>query len=365
MLARVEEELRALWSTEPAPGEMPRARACTMNLVVVASSPAIAARWVPVVEEVILSIPARALVVGLDPDGADGLDATVSAVCAPAAGGGVPVCSERVTLDAHGAVCERIASCITALCTSDVPTTLVWVGRVHVGDPVFEPLAREASRIVLDASLGSLAGLASLASWMRARAAPDRAGLADLAWTRLAPWQELCARMFDDPGCRALATRVTGVTVVQASERGAALGAEGTLLLGWLATRLGWRAGTVAGKLRLMRPDGGAVSTSLRADVASTAAAGSIQAVHIDATSEGVSLRACVEREADADAATWTMEVTGSGAEPRRIVQHVRLTRWTDASSLERTLHRPTRDPALADAAAWADELGAEELACA
>jgi hypothetical protein len=34
------------------------------------------------------------------------------------------------------------------------------------------------------------------------------------------------------------------------------------------------------------------------------------------------------------------------------------------ARLLERTLHRPPRDEALAEAAAWADELRGEELAC-
>jgi glucose-6-phosphate dehydrogenase assembly protein OpcA len=365
VLARVEEELRALWSATPAPGEMPRARACTMNLVVVAPSPALAASWVPVVEEVILTIPARAVVVALDPDGADGLDASVSAVCAPSAGGGGPVCSERVTLEAGGAVCERIASCVSALCTSDVPTTLVWIGRVHVDDPVFEPLARDACRVVLDASQGSLAGLASLASWARARAEADRAGLADLAWTRLAPWQELCARMFDEPHLRALAWHVTGLTLVQASGKGTPLGSEGTLLLGWFATRLGWRAGTLAGKLRLSRSDGAPISASLRADSASKAPAGTLQVVRVEASSGGASMRAAIERDPGSDAATWRLEVTGADGETRRIEQHVRLTAWTPAALLERTLHRPTRDPALAEAATWADELGGEELACA
>ena len=39
--------------------------------------------------------------------------------------------------------------------------------------------------------------------------------------------------------------------------------------------------------------------------------------------------------------------------------------RWAKATLLDRTLHRPTRDPALEEAAAWVDELRGEELACA
>jgi hypothetical protein len=55
--------------------------------------------------------------------------------------------------------------------------------------------------------------------------------------------------------------------------------------------------------------------------------------------------------------------VTSAGA-TQRIEQHVRLRASGLAGLLERTLHRPTSDPALAEAAAWADELRSEELAC-
>ena len=38
ILGRIERELRDMWSAQLAPGEAPRSRACTMNLVVAASS---------------------------------------------------------------------------------------------------------------------------------------------------------------------------------------------------------------------------------------------------------------------------------------------------------------------------------------
>lgn len=364
VLARVDEELRALWSAPPVPGATPRARACTMNLVVVAATQAMAEGWIPIVDEVLLSIPARAIVVGLDPDAAPGLEASTSAVCAPADGGGPAVCSERVTLAARGGVCERIASCVATLCATDVPTTLVWLGRVHVEDPVFEPLARDAQRIVLDAAQGSVGSLASVVYWTRARAEADRPGVADLAWTRLAPWQEMCARMFDEPRLRALASSVTGVTLVQSSRPGAPMGAEGSLMLGWLATRLGWRAGALAGKLRLQRRDGQHVHASLCGDASGKATADSLVAVRLEASAGGLRVRGSIERDAAGDSATWRLETTGDGGEPRRMEQHVRMHLTAPTVLLERTLHRPIRDPALADAAAWADELGGEELAC-
>jgi hypothetical protein len=364
VLARVDGELRALWATEP--GETPKARACTMNLVVVAATTALAEQWLPIVDEVLLGTPARAIVVGLDGSGADGLEATTTAVCTPGNGGPL-ACSERVTLTARGAVCGHVPSCVAAICATDVPTTLVWLAD-HGGDALFDPLARDASRIVLDAAEGSVGGLARAVSWARARAAADRPGVADLAWTRLAPWQEMCARMFDEPRLRTLAAHVTRVSLVQASEPGARLGADALLLVGWLATRLGWKAAPAgpAGPLTLLREDGGRVDVLTNAGDGSKAPRQALLAVRLEASSGEVTLRGEIAREpGDADAATWRLEVTRPGADPDRLEHHVRLRVAGTAGLLERTLHRPTHDATLADAVTWADELSGEELACA
>ncbi|MGH7296727.1 MAG: OpcA/G6PD domain-containing protein, partial [Polyangiaceae bacterium] len=174
--------------------------------------------------------------------------------------------------------------------------------------------------------------------------------------------------MFDEPGLGEVAAHVSGLTLVQAG-RGAQLGVEGTLLLGWLATRLGWKAGALAGKLRLQRPDGGTVHTSLRGESASGAVtagtAGALQGVSIEASYGDTAVRGGIERDATGDAATWRLEVTAAGAGTRRFEQRVKLSLSTPVALLERTLHRPARDAALSEAATWADELRDDELACA
>jgi hypothetical protein len=367
VLARVDEELRGLWAARPAPGEMPTGRARTANLVVVASTPALAQAWGAILDEVVQNVPARAIVVGLDPDGADGLEASVSSVCSPGGGGAPGVCSERVSLVARGAMCGRVPSVARSLCLSDVTTTLVWLGRVHTDDPAFAPLAEDAGRIVLDAAQGSIASLANVVYWTRARAAGDRPGLADLTWTRLSIWQEMCARMFDEPRLRALAAHVTAVTVTQASEAGARLGPEGALLLAWLATRLGWKAASLGGKLRLLRADGAPVKVALRA-LPGSMEAPRLQALSIEASEPGeggLAMNGRITR--DDEAATWTLEVippSGSG-ERSRLEHRIRMVASETAALLERTLRRPLRDEALVDAVAWADQLRGEELACA
>jgi glucose-6-phosphate dehydrogenase assembly protein OpcA len=389
VLARVDEELRALWAAPSPPGELPRARARTANLVLVAGTVDLADAWRSIVDDVVQNVPARAIVVGLDADGPDSLEADVTAVCSPAGGGALAVCSERVALTARGALCANVASVVGSLCLADVPTTLVWIGRVHVDDPAFAPIAAESGRIVLDAAQGSLGSLANVVYWARARAHAERPGVADLAWTRLAPWQELCARMFDEPRARALASRVTRVAITQASQPGTPLGAEASLLLGWLATRLGWRPASMAGKLRLLRADGAPIAVSLRARPARDGAAqGPLLALDLEAAGPELAVHGSIVR-GDDDNATWTLEVgppsdgklqaagarapddvggvggrTDRGGGSRRLEQRVRLRESQTARLLERTLRRPVYDDALVESVAWIDELRGEELAC-
>ena len=361
VLAQVETDLRALWTTPPAAGQAPKTRACTMNLVVVVARAALD-RWGPIVDEVLQEVPARAVVVGLDPEGDDALEASVSAVCTP--GSGTIVCSERVTLQIGGSLCARVASCVDAVCASDVPTTLVWPGRVRVDDPAFAPLARSSYRVVLEASNGPIASLGNVLRWAQARPAGERPGVAELAWTRLAPWQEFCARMFDDERTRPLASAVTRVRLVQALAAGATLGTEGALMLGWLGTRLGWKASSMAGKLQVLRSDGAPIQAQLQAAAsAATAARGALLAVEIEASRGTVVVRGEVARSADA-AGTWRLAITTAG-ETQRVEQHVRTFDGDAARTLERTLRRPVLDEALAESVAWAAELGGDDLACA
>jgi glucose-6-phosphate dehydrogenase assembly protein OpcA len=59
----------------------------------------------------------------------------------------------------------------------------------------------------------------------------------DLAWLRSAPWRERIAMSFDPPALRPELGRITAVTVRHHPDSAAA----GLLLVGWLASRLGWR----------------------------------------------------------------------------------------------------------------------------
>jgi glucose-6-phosphate dehydrogenase assembly protein OpcA len=371
LLARLDKELRDMWDGPPESTAAPRTRVCTTNLVVVASGRDVANRYVSVVDEVRQSMPARAIIVTLEPEGLDQLDGDATAVCSVADSGSM-VCSERVRLFASGGACARISSSVETLLVPEIPTSLVWLGRVHPGDPVFRALALDAQRVVLDTEYTSLTSLMHLARWAREDAA--RPHIADLAWTRLGAWQEMCARFFDAPRLRQFAQKVTKVSIVQASERGARLGSEGALLLGWLATRLGWKASRLGGALRLVRPDGGTVGLGLGSvDRPPVVAPAALAKVTIEAEVSGKKLVGTVARAlgsgstpdnggktTDADVVVWTLSESGESP----IEQSLRLSTNQAASVLERTLRRPAFDPALAESVAFAEPIFEDGIPC-
>ncbi|WP_394849481.1 glucose-6-phosphate dehydrogenase assembly protein OpcA [Pendulispora brunnea] len=365
VLSRLERELRDLWV--PQPGEPVKSRVCAMNLIVVAGSHKLAEKYTHIVDEVTRGIPARAIVVTIDPEAPSGLDGDVTAVCTVTEGAQI-VCSERLRLTAAGALASRAGSAVEALLVPEIPTVLVWLGRVHVEDPVFLSMTREADRVVLDTEYTSLTSLLALARWAREK--PGRPSVADMAWTRVAPWQEMFARFFDEPKLRGHAKRITTVTISQASEAGARLGSEGALILGWLATRLGWKVQRVGGHSRFVREDGEQVVVKLNAvprpeGVAPAALAG----MAFEAESGGFVAAGSIERTLrsglegatpDADVLTWKLDVDL----PSATEQTVRLSTNRGARVLERTLQRPAVDLTLDESAHFSEKIEEEGLSC-
>jgi glucose-6-phosphate dehydrogenase assembly protein OpcA len=356
IIARLEREVRELWVG--LPGELPKSRVCMMNLVVAVTSRAIADRYTTVVDEVTATLPSCAIIVALESAAPTRpLNGSATAVCTPGSGGAV--CSERIRLDACGSVCARVASAVEALIAPEVPTTLVWLGPVRAGDEVFTSMAENAERVILDSEYTSATSLLELARWSREE--EGRPAFADMAWTRISPWQNLCARFFDDPRTEH-AGAITRVTIHQASEAGAPLGSEGALLLGWLANRLGWRADRSGGALRVRREDGQEVQVQVRAVPRPEGVAPlALASLTVESSTGGVALKGTIDRELasgvemsgktpDADILTWRLDVSGQAV----IEQRVRLRANKGARVLERTLHRPVVDPVLVEAVEFA-----------
>ena len=365
VISDIQSQLRQSWA--PPSGDGPAmTRVTTMNLVVVSTNPGSVERYTHIVDDVVQTIPARTLLVSIDPSNPDStLQGDATAVAAAAEG--TNVWSERIRLFASGDTSFRIASAIEALLIPELPTAVVWLGRVHVSDPTLQSLAELSQRFILDTEYTSITSLLALANWMRDES--NHTYVADLAWTRLSPWHELVARFFDRDAA-GLAGAIDEVTITQASDKGAKLGSEGALLLGWLGSRMGWKVTRLGGRLTFSRPDGKPVRVSFKAiprpeGVAPLALAGfSLKSTVGDDSLEGSIVRDLASgldsATVDADVLVW--RVLRSGSPPHE--QHVRLGSNKGAKWLTRTLQRPANDPSLTESALFACDFYDDDVVC-
>jgi glucose-6-phosphate dehydrogenase assembly protein OpcA len=158
------------------------------------------------------------------------LDARVMIVSeAASAPGELALLHETVVVELGDRHLDDLLTIADPLVVTDLPT-LLWSPHGHheivsellalsqavLLDSVDEPLAREA----LD----------------RAGELSKQAYVVDLAWLRSTPWRERVAASFDPVWLRRELGMISGVTVRHHPESTAAA----TLLVGWLASRLGW-----------------------------------------------------------------------------------------------------------------------------
>jgi glucose-6-phosphate dehydrogenase assembly protein OpcA len=133
----------------------------------------------------------------------------------------------------------------------------LWIGEQHLDnlltivDPLIVPdLATLAwSPHGYEEAVDSLVGLAGVvmvdsvqageprAAISRVQRLLDHAYVVDLAWLRSAPWRERIAATFDPPRWRAALGEITSVTIRHHPDSSV----SGAMLIGWLATRLGWK----------------------------------------------------------------------------------------------------------------------------
>ena len=138
--------------------------------------------------------------------------------------GGREVCVEEVTLEVCGRARHHLDSLVLPFTLPDLPVA-VWLPErlPSAGDPLLEA----ADRVFVDTRVvGDQAGaLTRLASLTR------RLAVTDLSWTRLKPWRELLAMLFEGRRYRPFLDGVQHVEV---------LGHAGPrhLLGGWLMSRL-------------------------------------------------------------------------------------------------------------------------------
>jgi len=221
------------------------ARASVLNLVVHASREVHARRAAATIGELAQRHPSRAIIVHADRDRSKGVEASLAMHChLPATDAARQVSYEQILIRARGDSDERLASAVIPLLLPDLPVFLWWTGTPPLDERLFDDLLAFADRFIVDSAdfarpdvtLPRIAGICA--------SGHGRYGVTDFNWARLTPWRDLVAGFFDVPEWRAFLPHVTGLRV------GFAVDADGRdihpsqahLLIGWLASRLGWKA---------------------------------------------------------------------------------------------------------------------------
>ena len=180
--------------------------------------------------------PARAVVFIADPEGESNVDVGLSAFCHARGGGGAQVCAEQITIHAEGPPAVHLESLAGPLLIPDLPVFLWYPGAFSPRSPEFAAMAELADRVILDSAasedyetcLRQIAGLIE---------DPSTPAIGDLQWVGLSPWRALLADTFGAP------ERAGELEKIERAEVLYAPGGENRalLLIGWLASTLGWR----------------------------------------------------------------------------------------------------------------------------
>lgn len=240
-VAAIERALGQLWAEEEngaAAGRRTLTRACMSNLVVFCSLPEDTGAVIEDLGAIVEQHPARVLLLMAGTLGEpDAIEAYVSAQC-HLVGGGKQVCSEQVRLSAGVSATARLPSVVRSLLMADLPTALWWVAPAAppLAGAVFDDLADMAGQVIYDSSRwrDPEAGVNAVAGWRSRR---GKCGFADLDWRLLKPWRRVIAETVDPALVPGALSSLRSVTIDYAG----ATTVQSWLLVGWLASRLGWR----------------------------------------------------------------------------------------------------------------------------
>jgi len=175
--------------------------------------------------------PSRTILCAVEA-GRTSLDAWATMSAEPTEGD-ICLAHEHVEIEIGPSHLPHLDTIVDPLLVTDL-STVVWSPHGH--DEAVDSLVAHAQVVLLDSvddpdierALGRAANLA------------DRAYVVDLAWLRSTPWRERISASFDPRPLRPLLRSISGVTIRHHPDSAAAA----LLLVGWLATRLGWEVGT-------------------------------------------------------------------------------------------------------------------------
>lgn len=250
----IERQLGLLWEHSDAG----KVRASLVNLVIYSEGPDAIVANTPLLAEIAAGHAFRALLVQGKPDAEkSGVRAWITAHCHLREAGKKEICSEQITFELDGPAAERLPSIVFSHLDTDLPLYLWWQGDLHaVPDP---QLWGWVDRLIVDSNSWKDPGAQFRILGEVQSAVRPRSAVCDLNWTRLFHLRYAVAQIFDLPAALDRIDRIDSLEIIHAP--GSRLTAW--QMLGWLASRLGWRLKPGRREPVLLRSDGGEIALRL------------------------------------------------------------------------------------------------------
>jgi glucose-6-phosphate dehydrogenase assembly protein OpcA len=209
-------------------GQNASARIATMNFVIFVDDSAHRSWVVERAARVAGKHPSRSIV--LD-SSAPGIGVEVSTSVSSLGNG--TVVNEHVSIGVKELDHASIIRLTQELCVPGVPMFLWWSGARFLQSRTFSGLAETATGVLLDSS-GKASDEETIRELGDFPARFPSVILRDLAFMRLAPWQDMIAQFFDDPALREDLFSIRSLHIESGSD------AEALYLAGWFGSRLSW-----------------------------------------------------------------------------------------------------------------------------
>lgn len=247
-LNNIEKGLTSLWQAAGKPrggeAEPPVNRACVFNLVICVNGDEELDFATKVVASITYSYPSRSIVLVRKPDEPTApITAFISAHCQLPTSTGKKVCCEQITVVGKGESVSGLWSLVLPLLVPDLPVMLWWPHEPTLDGPIFTRLVPTADRLIIDSRTfarptQSFARLAQLSQGDYKDTA-----FSDLSWSRLTPWRNTLAQIFDDPKLRPFLGQISKVNIDYEAPKDNAQPnfSEALLLIGWLSSQIGWQ----------------------------------------------------------------------------------------------------------------------------
>jgi glucose-6-phosphate dehydrogenase assembly protein OpcA len=210
-------------------------RACAMTLIVVCEHTGDAPGAGETVAELMRVHPCRAILLCVRPSEVRRIDGRVTAQCWMPLGKHQQICCEQIEVTVPEQSLPSLPQFVAPLTAPDLPVVIWFRASRLAAVPAFQQLSRMADVIIVDsAQLGGIGGFRRLETSLG-----KGARAADLAWTRLTPWREIIAQIFENPVARQRAGRISDAAISVGETRGAPHPAEVYYFAAWLARGLG------------------------------------------------------------------------------------------------------------------------------